>query len=237
MKTNRLISIFVIIIATFGCSKQENRALAVAYDHFLVVNFSDAAGNDLLVDIPRYNPDPRYFLDEDTGGVLAPEIFRMKSVYTMINYINEKEKIVKDKQVIILLENGIFKRDFSNRRCFLDARTLIPPFTKFLVEEITYTLICPTLFGDDKEHSMVTSWKFPDGFDLAAFREKWEITVEEETVSDYALPMVQCYRLTIDGKEYPITQEPFIYWVNNGGPNDEGVSKSDISVAWVTLDK
>ena len=238
MKTNILISLFFIIMASLGCSKQENeKVYAVEFDHFLEVNFRDAAGNDLLIDIPRYIHDPRFLWDEDLGGVLAPETFRMKRVYTMINYINEKELIVREHPVMIFLERGIFKRDFSDRRCFLDARVLIPPFAKFLVEEITYTLICPTLFDDDKEHNMVTSWKFPDGFDFAAFREKWEITNEEGTVYDHALPTVQCYRLTIDGREYPITQEPFIYWAYNGGPNDESLSESDISVAWVTLDK
>ena len=81
------------------------------------------------------------------------------------------------------------------------------------IDMITYKLIFPFVFGDNKEHIIVSYWH-PD---------------ESGTIDQI------CYRIELDGKEFPVTREPLLKYYN--GVNDIEGTWSEVSVARIVLDR
>ncbi len=154
-------------------------------DHYLALSFVDAEGKDLLMGIT-------------SAGSLNPSNYSMDpALYTLtsspdlydLGLYNNPDAIYDDihrypRAVLHDLESVGF------RHWGMAIRMTVPTiwYTKEHpdLKEITYTLTCPHVFGDEAEHEIVTYWRKPTGWD-----ESWPGGGHFRV----------CHRVVVDGEE------------------------------------
>jgi len=162
----------------------------------LLLGIQDESGNDLIKGIKydwwRMDEIPE---QDSYGGVVIRELYSLDFEYTdplMSPY--ETHKLAAKSPNVILneylpeLEMGKmddrcyfrFNSFHSNRHHFYTKETL-PPADKIVIK-----LTCPYVFGDDKEHEIVTYWK-PYERDYSHISYCYRIEFESEVLTPIAL--------------------------------------------------
>ena len=169
-----------IAIMMFGCQSENNDNISYGgvnpvFGHILQLSFQDASGKDLVKGIGY---DTTNYGTQNNFGSILPELYTLNvqcedccypesppgAIYDPSPLPKLEINIVEDKYYLFF-SGGIWK----GKNCLDLERT------------ITYTLTCPYVFGDDREHEMVTFWK----------------------ADDLEQPDMDCYGLEFDGKEIP----------------------------------
>ncbi|MDR2894919.1 MAG: hypothetical protein LBU97_05605 [Alistipes sp.] len=148
--------------------------------YLLYLSFVDTDGNDLVKDIGAVESGAAY----EIGHVLPDE-------YTLISFPNKRDLgWLSDPTAIydnpnpypdLALGHPIINDMLGVEREVLEIRISSAPWYEGYVDEITYTLTCPHIFGDEAAHEIVTYWRDPS-----------------DTPTHYRF----CYRVVVDGVEY-----------------------------------
>jgi len=146
------------------------------YMHFLFLSFQDNYGNDLVKGI-------EFNLMQPNAGPVTPNTYTLNALFpdgTPKPPIHDIMGFNDGK----LFEDGFSRLSFSNSsyKEIYDARGNLVKYP--FVENITYKLKCPYIFGDDEEHDIVTWWELKAQNDIGA--------------QECAL----CCRIEFDGKIY-----------------------------------
>ena len=146
-----------------SCNKREGYVYATSCSYFIDISFKDSLGNDLVAPLAedRYISDQhidkwwgeidpvRYKLEviSQSGGIIAHDMYSgslRKPQFFMSKY-DSNYKLVSDE---------VFG-------CYYLAQTLQLPAIEYdLQQQLTYRLTCPTIFGDENPHEIITYWDF-----------------------------------------------------------------------------
>jgi len=230
MKQLKLIALLLLLIYCCNCSKLPPGHGML--DYMLLIDITNVSGEKILKDIPR---DNSYYLSTEgtvpyefegygdllhemyTWEIVAPESFRdwVRRVST---------EVIQKKTVMAIKGEG---QNVANY--YLEVRES-SPYNLPPQSMIMYKMTCPYIFGDDEEHVIVTYWK-PREDDLLRLKAKLHVKskpfLSDDSYRNY------CYRIIIDGEEFPVTQEPLLFYLYD---NSTGGFWDTVSVAWVVLD-
>lgn len=157
-----LVQMTLLAFLFMGCDKTDEPPYVKAYQ----LSFVDKEGNDLLKDI------------EFTPGAIGSLPFLKKGTYSCEFVKPEKSKTTFFNIVPVELEkvNGY------------NALKIGVTMNDKYENSLTHRFICPFIFGDDKEHILVSYWKSED--------------------NPYDAILV---RLTVDGKDGKIVENSYKY--------------------------
>lgn len=150
-------------MAFSSCHKREGYVYATSCTYFIDISFRDSLGNDLVAPLVKeqwssnhqkpswqgeINPD-RYSLiivsqsgdiiadDRISGSVKGPSFFSAK-YDARYNLVNDDER-------------GWY---------YLEQQLMLPAKIYVLQQKLVYTIVCPTIFGDDLSYEVITYWDF-----------------------------------------------------------------------------
>ena len=200
-----------MFVLEYSCSRQfePKEGAYPLYDYRLLINIQDALGNEKLMGLP-YIPgkDSQFaFGDEGIFFKVHPEYCTWEVIMPGPCVKTESGLLIstfEPKLVVGKMDDEhyyLFFKENSFNRC--------PR-----VGVITHKLICPLLFGDEKEHIIVSYWKSSENYKMPS----------EST----------CYHITIDGNEIPVTQKKFFEGYNEEYKVETGCF---FSIGWAILDK
>jgi len=181
-----LLSIIVISFGTmllFGCTKP--KANPKTDDYLLLINLKNSNGVDILKEIPA-NKSLGYLVVEDKNGwtgEVNPELYKLYMIQPEY-YYEPKVSLPVNPEITLHVTK-------TTDNYYLVIK--ISSMTRLKNYQLTFKLTCFYIFGDNKEHTIVTYWN-PDGL--------------LRPNDDYT--QVECDRITIDGTQYPVNQELFI---------------------------
>ena len=216
MKNTKLISILSILMLNYSCAKEGGEPFARSYS--LQINFHNALGKNILEDIPNDHSESYQNLGGDKNGwtgIIEPALYEYEVILPEPCFRITSKPVgppdipplyVNKYEEYYLLEFGVA------------SPTICPP-----AHTITHKLTCPYIFGDNAEHTIVSYWKPRTG----GVHKNW-------LLKDGTFALNFCYSITVDGKEFSVTQEPFLYFPNGNGMNNP--TWDTVSVAWITLD-
>ena len=183
MKTTQFIGFIIILFLPFsGCSKVDMGVSASFPDHYhyywLTISFRDAAGKDLIVPLA----EEKWKMEEDKDlqvwpGTINPERYNLDIVLsnphqswdnTIYNFKATKEFIPDiyrpyftiakfNEQFIGTLTYCGEEDSIQDGYCYLFSQFILPAING-VQEYLTYKITCPTLFGDNSIHEIVTFW-------------------------------------------------------------------------------
>lgn len=210
----KIISILPILILSYSCSKHEGGV--IPRDYHLQLNFQNGFGTEILKDIPNEKLGGHLVVEDKDGwsGKVESNIYNLNIISPELCFkLQEPQPKRPEYQLFINKIANHYYLDFRT-----DGSHLCPP-----AKEITYKFICPHIFGDNVEHVIISYWK------------PREDSHSSWILKDGTSAINYCYRLTIDGKEFPVTQEPLIH--KEYDPIDgSGGYWDTVSVAWIVLD-
>lgn len=186
MKTTVKIFAFLLLVASVtGCSKGG----VFPRTYKVLLSFTDAEGNDILKDIPNNKLGGHLvYLDENSwAGEILPELYKLAVVMPEYSY---QYNTPNTHNQLGLSVNGL-----GDSHYLLLGESSSP--LKSNIEIITHKLVCPYIFNDDNQHIIVTYWQPNQNV-----HESW-------ILEDGTSAINECYRITVDGKEYPVTQEKY----------------------------
>ena len=170
----------LLIAAIFIFSCNKDDYSTAGFVHNLHICVQDKSGNDRIAGIEA---DTVYSENDYWGGFIKEQLF---SLY--VTYPKNKNRMTfsgrpVDKIPRTRLEVAKWGDALDNYH-FLHIGT----GTSTRITEIAYKLTCPYIFGDNAEHTITSYWKLRSGTSSLFY---------------------DCTRIKMDGKEFPVTQEPF----------------------------
>lgn len=152
------------------------------HQYVLMMSFLDSEGNDLVKGIEGTEPE-----DSIQANFVAPSQYTLTSSLPLLP---SRAGVVYDDpdptpEMILVTPGIIDDVSLDYYALYLDA-----PVDRGLdlMEQLTYTLTCPHLFGDNEPHEIVTYWRKPTGWN-----QNW-VTERRDAYRT-------CYRVDVDGKE------------------------------------
>ena len=221
MKIFRLIALSLLLMLSYSCSKREIGVFPRYY--LLQLNFLDSFGIEILKDIPIVKLGGYLVLEDIDGwsGEVKSEIFNLDIILPELCFKLQEPR--SERTGYPLFVNKIANRYYLHMKA--DGSSLCPP-----AGIITHKLTCPHIFGDNAEHIIISYWK------------PREDSHSSWILKDGTSALNYCYRIEIDGQDFPVTQEIFvsnhseeskkIFLQHNG---KEQISKT-LSVGWIVLD-
>ena len=168
--------LLIIMLAMFVLGCNHKVGPGTTRDYILLLNIKDALGEEKLRNIPLDELDNFPGALEMGHGYVSPEAYKLTVVMPDMcaKYAESSDKNrYSPKLWVVEIEQHLYilLMDRSPLRC--------PA-----VETITYKLFCPYIFGDDREHIIVSSWR-PNS-----------LAISDNT----------CFHITLDGNVLPVTQ-------------------------------
>ena len=167
MKTLKLISI-LLMAAMFSSCLKKGADRGPYYLHYLFLSIQDASGADLVKELGLHELNSVDFVPPYQGGYLSinPELYTLEAVYPEEFMeptwgINHEPDAFVEKPVVLhpcleyVIVEGVYYLVFFPHISY-GRHEGTPP-----APEITYRLTCPTIFGDDEVHQIITYWKPP----------------------------------------------------------------------------
>ena len=154
LKTTNQILVLLLVVVTFSsCHKREGYVYATSCTYFIDINFRDSLGNDLVAS-----------LAEGQEGRIDPELYRL-DILSQDGEIIEHDRrsgptirpffTINEFDVRYQLNNNLKKG-----RNYLEQQLIVPAETYVLQQKLTYIIICPSIFGDNLSHEVITYWDF-----------------------------------------------------------------------------
>lgn len=178
-KSYKLLFLPIIIISLgtlllYGCTKDLGD-----YDtdeYILLINLKTLDGVDVLKDIPTTGISYLRLVDDKDGWT--------REVNHDLYWLNMTQPEELSRTPLLPLPVTKINNSYYLTICFIDN------IRSEYYNQLTFKMICSYIFGDDKEHTIVTYWN-SDGLYMP----------------NNDRPRVECSRLTIDGVEYLVNQE------------------------------
>ena len=176
---SRVLPLALLFVLFHSCSSENNVIESQPPFHYkLKLKVENTEGVDLVKGIGRStrtdlpNFESHYFVDYD--------FYHLETLQSG----KEKERLLTHQAVVQQTEESSY--------LILTTETL--PSPDYRPEIITYSVVCPHLFGDDKEHRITTYW------DTQAFKES--VYLKDQNV---------CRYVEVDGERFEA-----IYDTNDG---------------------
>ena len=205
-KQYNVLIIAILAIMFDGCSKITGVTPTEAhYRYFVGFSFVDALGNDLVSPLS----DERWKVDKDVSywtGAINPDRYDLGVDFAIPNSDNPNIK----EYVLWMAKydenhkmTSLFGEEFieGNGKYYLCSDLAAPSLANMydkgqggMIQQktISYKIICPTIFGDNSTHEIVTYWSY-DSVVPATLSKTW--TFEQ---------FPTCFSATFDGKEVPV---------------------------------
>ena len=211
MKKITLILLTISLLLGYSCKP------SYYYDHphyyLITLDIQDLSGTEILKNIPMN----KYYDDygDYYGGVILRDLYTVEAIYP-----NGVKAVSHRELELDVMPLGEKNKDYI---FFMVCN----PDHPSLMNMISYKVTFPSLFGDNEEHIIDTYW---------------ELIVDETFVIDDKVGKyfdrphrVICYKMTIDGKDVPVSQEPlYIVW---DGKEETEKSWANASLAKIVLNK
>ncbi len=153
-----------------------------AYDYLLLLNIHDSYGVDVIEDIPNTKSEGFLVVEDKDGwiGEVNPEVYKLNITLPSPYY----GQGVPNPEIPLSVTR-------INNKYYLVLK--VNHINKLPDDELTFKLTCSHVFDDSEEHIIVSYWREGGLFSLSG---------------DYT--RTECYRITIDGIEWPVEQELFV---------------------------
>ena len=171
MKTLELIGLLALLTLIYGCNKISNelddksalRGGVTLHTYSLSLSFQDVFGNDKIKGI-GYDEDP---------PCVNINLYQWSILQT--------EKVDET-----IFHSPMMRFEIENRE-YLYLNALSSPWYK--ADKLVYKLTCPYVFGDDKEHIIVSYWQYPESGERRN---------------------LICYHVELDGKKISVTNDGYL---------------------------
>lgn len=211
MKTIRYTSILAVLTVVFvGCHEKEPVPTKLSsYCHMIAVSIMDPAGNDLLFPLweEQWMPEGRAYVYD---GTINPERYELEierpGHSPLKCWLMEERKKLRGPYFLVgnfYDSSQYFREQYGET---YDMYVLANFYANIkengtdVIEmdtELTYRITCPTVFGDNEPHNLVTYWE-----------------ESEDRIGMSAFP--KCIRAVYDGKEIQVEKIPKV-WEDSSG--------------------
>lgn len=168
----------------------------------LRVSFLDASGNDLLEGLVQD------WDNEDIFRMINPDLYSYEIIYPDLHNDPwyQHQRFVREMGSKVILDEmpppvvGLYKSE-SRYFLYFEALSVIRYMDERypIAEMLTFKLSCPSIFGDDKVHEIVSYWSqdptyHPEYIEL--------MTKDDPDYFKNRPELTFCHRVVFDGKEY-----------------------------------
>lgn len=176
MRTIRIIILFLVAMTVCSCITD-----GPMYMYYVAISFRDRQGDDLVASLceEKWKPDgdhSRWY------GEINPETYLLDIIPSSPYIFEEEDNVIRDSSRPFL---QVAKFD-ENRRCVSNFRQQTEGDGYYYLlnrvggrvalsgfqNKVTYLLICPSIFGDDMAHEIITYWKDNNEMAESSFEER-----------------------------------------------------------------
>lgn len=219
---SQIVIVMALIMPLVGCSKQPvgilNHIPPPYVTYSFLLNLQDPLGVELLDNLPIDNDGKRLIDSIDLAGDNSSFFFPVKTdCYSCYAFVPDSfsQKYLSmsriDSSRVLYGLSRLSNNDYHSYLYFEERNR-----SYSWAEMLTYKLTCPDLFGDKKEHTILSYW-------------------EPRLTGHFfykSNPLIyDCSRITIDGREYPVSLEK-----DTEGSLEYMRIYGFISVAWGTIE-
>jgi len=146
-----------------SCHKREGYVYATSCTYFIDINFRDTLGNDLVAPLAkeRWTSNPQ---KPNWQGEINPDRYSLKIV-------SQSGDIIANDRISGSMKGpSFFSAKYDSRYnlvnddergwYYLEQQLMLPAEIYVLQQKLVYTIVCPTIFGDDLSHELITYWDF-----------------------------------------------------------------------------
>lgn len=140
-KNNILLLIYILILSPIflSCSSGEDNSFSPYY-YYLKIRFEDKSGNDIIHGIDTGNNKP-----ENSTYEISENAYELNVIQSG-----------KSKERLILAPLSVQITDSYD--CLVITTSTLP-LPDYRPSQLTHKLICPHIFGDEAEHTIISNWK------------------------------------------------------------------------------
>lgn len=142
MKKNNIIALITTITLAsllLSCSRGEDNSFSPYY-YVLKIRFEDKSGNDIVHGINTGNNKP-----ENSTYEVSKDAYELDVTQTG-----------KSKERLILAPLSVQTTDSYDCLIITTSTLPLPDYRPF---QLTHKLVCPHIFSDEQEHTIVSNWK------------------------------------------------------------------------------
>ncbi|MCR5827655.1 MAG: hypothetical protein K6G53_04495 [Bacteroidales bacterium] len=150
-------------MAFSSCHKREGYVYATSCTYFIDISFKDSLGNDLVAPLA----EDRYISDQQIDkwwGEIDPERYKLEIISQSGDIIahDRYSGSLRKPQFFMSKYDSNYKlvSDEDTGCYYLEQILQLPAIVYVLQQQLTYRIICPTIFGDDNIHEIITYWDF-----------------------------------------------------------------------------
>ena len=180
----------------------------------IFISFKDASGKNILENITNDHSGEVNHLGGDRNGwteIIDSELYKYEAILPEPCFKITTSPVITTPPVGPPKVHPLYVTKYEDYYLLeighTSSNTCLP------IHTIKHILTCSHIFGDNAEHTLVSYWHPRIGL-VNCLPFKFESVIFNN-----------CYRITVDGKEFSVTQEPFRFY-----------SWDTVSVAWVVLD-
>lgn len=160
--------IFLLTFLLFGCKSAEDSF--PGYNYAIKLIFEDAIGNNLL--------DSIGYIDEENAGIVSVEH-------------NEYQLEIIPDPDFVTIPLSLLLRKTEKDKCLLFCAATKKLDPDYKASQISFKFKCPRIFGNNKDYSIFTKWKYlKNGTTECIYLsfENKEIELKIDTISDQQYP-------------------------------------------------